>query len=95
MKLGDFVWYELATSDVNAAQRFYEHVTAAWSVARMDMPGMDYRIANVVFLQFLQDFPSSNNRLRGNGKNLEKVLKIGTSVLHIYMYLFQKKINVL
>ena len=47
MKLGDFVWYELATSDVNAAQRFYEHVTAAWSVVRMDMPGMDYRIANV------------------------------------------------
>jgi predicted enzyme related to lactoylglutathione lyase len=47
MKQGDFVWYELATTDLDAAQRFYEHVTAAWSIAPMGMPGMDYRIANV------------------------------------------------
>lgn len=47
MKQGDFVWYELATTDLNAAQRFYEHAIAAWSIVPMDMPGMDYRIANV------------------------------------------------
>lgn len=43
---GDFVWYELATDNVDAAQRFYETVTA-WTVAPSGMPGMDYRLAKV------------------------------------------------
>jgi uncharacterized protein len=47
MKQGDFVWYELATTDQAAAVRFYEAVTGAWDVVDSGLPGMDYRIANV------------------------------------------------
>jgi uncharacterized protein len=47
MKQGDFVWYELATSDLDAAERFYEAVTGAWAIDPSGMPGMDYRLANV------------------------------------------------
>ena len=41
---GTPVWYELTTSDPDAAQRFYTKVVG-WSVADSGMPGMDYRIA--------------------------------------------------
>ncbi|MET0178998.1 MAG: VOC family protein [Novosphingobium sp.] len=40
---GDFVWYELLTSDTDAAGRFYGDVVG-WTVADSGMPGMDYRI---------------------------------------------------
>ena len=46
MTQGDFVWYELATTDVDAAQSFYADVTA-WTVEPSGMPGMDYRLAKV------------------------------------------------
>lgn len=36
-----FVWYELMTSDLPAAQRFYADV-AGWTVADSGMPGMTY-----------------------------------------------------
>jgi uncharacterized protein len=36
-----FVWYELMTTDVPAAQRFYSEAVG-WQVADAGMPGMDY-----------------------------------------------------
>jgi uncharacterized protein len=40
---GDFVWYELLSTDADAAQRFYSEVVG-WSIEDSGMPGMDYRI---------------------------------------------------
>lgn len=37
-------WYELTTTDLNAAQTFY-HKILGWTVGDSGMPGMDYRIA--------------------------------------------------
>src|SRR4051812_50206375 len=37
-----FIWYELLTTDANAAQRFYTDVVG-WSVHSGTTPGMDYR----------------------------------------------------
>jgi uncharacterized protein len=47
MKQGDFVWYELAANDIDAAERFYKDVTGAWAIESSGMPGMDYRLAKV------------------------------------------------
>tara|TARA_R110000782_G_scaffold117364_3_gene207611 strand:- start:41521 stop:42297 length:777 start_codon:yes stop_codon:yes gene_type:complete len=44
-KHGDFIWYELLTSDADAAQGFYGAVLE-WSFADSGTPGMDYRIIN-------------------------------------------------
>ncbi|MDP1027412.1 VOC family protein [Sphingomonas sp. KR1UV-12] len=41
--LGNPVWFELVTSDPDAAQRFYADVVG-WTIAPGEMPGMDYRI---------------------------------------------------
>ncbi len=38
-----FMWYELMTSDPDAAAQFYERVIG-WSAADSGMPGMDYRL---------------------------------------------------
>ncbi|SFS03087.1 VOC family protein [Sphingomonas jatrophae] len=37
------IWYELMTSDADAAQAFYAAVTG-WTIAPSGMPGIDYRI---------------------------------------------------
>ncbi len=42
-KHGDFIWYELLTSDADAAQAFYGKIVG-WTVADSGHPGMDYRI---------------------------------------------------
>ncbi|MFT3965556.1 MAG: VOC family protein [Sphingobium sp.] len=42
-KHGDYIWYELLTSDADAAQRFYGKVVG-WIVTDSGQPGMDYRI---------------------------------------------------
>lgn len=42
---GDFIWYELLTSDADAAQNFYGSVLG-WSFADSGQPEMDYRIIN-------------------------------------------------
>src|SRR5689334_709682 len=39
----DFIWYELLTTDADAAQRFYADVVG-WSVAPSGQTGMDYRV---------------------------------------------------
>lgn len=39
---GTPIWYELITTDVDAAQRFYGDVVG-WAISRGDHPGMDYR----------------------------------------------------
>ncbi len=39
---GDFIWYELLTTDPDAAQRFYSAVVG-WDFAPSGMPGGDYR----------------------------------------------------
>jgi uncharacterized protein len=39
---GDFIWYELITSDADAAGAFYEQVVG-WTSVKSDQPGMDYR----------------------------------------------------
>lgn len=41
---GTPVWYELSTTDLDAAQAFYRNVIG-WSVGDSGMPGMDYRVA--------------------------------------------------
>ena len=40
---GDFIWYELLTTDADAAQRFYGDVVG-WKACDSGQPGMDYRI---------------------------------------------------
>ncbi|HWJ69993.1 MAG TPA: VOC family protein [Sphingobium sp.] len=41
---GEFIWYELMTTDVDAARAFYEPVVG-WKIgATSGMPGMDYRM---------------------------------------------------
>jgi predicted enzyme related to lactoylglutathione lyase/uncharacterized protein YbaA (DUF1428 family) len=45
-KPGDFIWYELLTSDADAAQTFYGDILG-WSVSSSGMEGMDYRIVHV------------------------------------------------
>jgi len=40
---GDFIWYELLTSDVDAAQDFYSAVVG-WTFKASDQPDMDYRL---------------------------------------------------
>lgn len=42
---GDLIWFELLTSDADAAQDFYANVVG-WTVADSGMEGMDYRILN-------------------------------------------------
>jgi len=44
-KHGDFIWYELLTSDADAAQAFYGKVLE-WTFADSGQPGVDYRIIN-------------------------------------------------
>lgn len=44
-KQGDFVWYELMTSDADAAQAFYEPLLG-WKFAGSGTPGMDYRLGS-------------------------------------------------
>ncbi len=39
---GDFIWYELLTSDADAAGEFYRKVVG-WTPVKSDQPGMDYR----------------------------------------------------
>ncbi len=46
MSEGGFVWYELMTSDVEAAAAFYAKVVG-WSMADSGMPGMNYTLAKV------------------------------------------------
>ncbi len=41
---GDFIWYELLTTDVDKAQAFYSAVVG-WEIVNSEMPGMDYRLA--------------------------------------------------
>ena len=43
VKPSRFIWYELATSDPDAAAAFYTKV-AQWEVSRHSQPGMDYRL---------------------------------------------------
>ncbi|MCX8998520.1 VOC family protein [Rhizobiaceae bacterium BDR2-2] len=40
---GQFIWYELMTTDVEAAARFYTALTG-WSAKTLSMPSMDYTI---------------------------------------------------
>ncbi len=44
---GDFIWYELITSDPDAASAFYSPMLG-WSIADSGMPDLDYRIASTV-----------------------------------------------
>jgi predicted enzyme related to lactoylglutathione lyase len=46
MNEGDFVWYELMTSDATAASAFYAEVIG-WTVEDSGMPGMTYKLAKV------------------------------------------------
>lgn len=41
---GDFIWYELMTTDAGAAQEFYGQLLG-WSFADSGQPDMDYRLA--------------------------------------------------
>lgn len=40
---GDFIWYELLTSDADAAAKFYKSVIG-WNSASANQPGMDYNL---------------------------------------------------
>ena len=59
-----FIWYELLTTDIEAASRFYGAV-AGWAVADSGMPGVDYRLwsidgANVGGLMAMPEQAASN-----------------------------------
>ena len=41
-----FIWYELMTTDVEAAARFYGAVVG-WASADSGMPGVDYRLWSI------------------------------------------------
>ena len=43
---GDFIWYELVTSDADAAADFYGKVVG-WTINTSDLPGMDYRMLHI------------------------------------------------
>src|SRR5262249_12428975 len=45
-KHGRFVWYELMTTDMGAAQAFYSHVVG-WGAQDAQMPGMPYTLFSV------------------------------------------------
>jgi predicted enzyme related to lactoylglutathione lyase len=45
LKHGMFSWFELQTSDVGAAKRFYGELFG-WSTKEMDMPGMPYTVVS-------------------------------------------------
>ena len=45
-KHGDFIWYELLTSEPQAAADFYGKVVG-WTANKSDMPGMDYRLLHI------------------------------------------------
>ena len=47
MRYGSFVWYELATTDLAAAEQFYGDVTGSWTFGSFDMPGEEYRVVKV------------------------------------------------
>lgn len=40
---GDFIWYELLTTDANAAAAFYKSVIG-WNAVNANQPGMDYNL---------------------------------------------------
>ena len=40
---GDFIWYELLTTDADAAEAFYRDVVG-WNVENSGQEGVDYRI---------------------------------------------------
>lgn len=42
---GAFIWYELMTTDADAAQKFYSDVVG-WRIADSGIPDMDYRVLN-------------------------------------------------
>lgn len=43
---GQFIWYELMTTDVAAAARFYQAV-AGWGTQALEMPTMDYTVFTI------------------------------------------------
>ena len=43
-KQGEFIWYELMTSDIEAARTFYQSVVGWQIAAQSGMPDMDYRM---------------------------------------------------
>jgi predicted enzyme related to lactoylglutathione lyase len=43
MKPGDFVWYELCTTDTAAAAKFYAEVVG-WTITPSGLPGIDYSL---------------------------------------------------
>ena len=45
-QMGGFIWYELLTTDVEAAARFYGAVVG-WASADSGMPGADYRLWSI------------------------------------------------
>jgi hypothetical protein len=66
---GKFVWYELITSDTQAAGAFYESVIG-WSAADSGMPGVSYTLlsANGHRVAGLMDVPQEARRM-GVGPN--------------------------
>jgi len=51
MKPGAVSWTELATSDPEAAKKFYGSLFG-WTFQTMEMPGMQYHVASVAGRQF-------------------------------------------
>ncbi|MDO9521325.1 MAG: VOC family protein [Pseudohongiella sp.] len=44
-KHGDFIWYELLTSDLDGARKFYGKILG-WNIVNSDMPGPEYWFFN-------------------------------------------------
>ncbi len=62
---GDFIWYELLTSDADAAGDFYGKVVG-WSVGDSGQPGMDYRIFGTPTGQ-VGGMMALTDEMKGNG----------------------------
>jgi predicted enzyme related to lactoylglutathione lyase len=61
-----FIWYELMTSDADAAQRFYGDVVG-WTFDAGDTPGMDYRHIKAPDGQYIGGVLPLTDQMRAGG----------------------------
>ena len=76
---GDFIWYELMTTDADAAQAFYGGLLG-WTFDKSNTPGMDYRLGSkngveIVGLMALTEEMCEPGFYTGDGDNIARVRK--------------------
>ncbi len=68
-KHGDFIWYELMTTDADAAQGFYAPLLG-WSFADSGTPGMDYRLGSRDGVEIVGLMPLTKDMTDGGARPL-------------------------